>query len=268
MFSKPRQLLSKRVLESCQTPEQEGLIYSDPYWQWRRIYVDSSSGKASLLSPIMLFLHCRFLLLRISIYVMMSFSVLSKILRNYSFLFNLTNLLVLMVFHLHSRMPRSTAWSIAPSLQAIFQLPLELSVMTGNMPGLFLFSKKVTKTLPSNYRPISILLTVSNVWERHIHSLVFSFLSENSLISDHQWGFMPRWSTISALCSIIHNWLGVFEDKNEICSVFLKAFDSVPHAPLLDRLLSYHLNPCLVAGILLVDLRLLLLVVNNLPGFQ
>ena len=93
---------------------------------------------------------------------------------------------------------------------------------------------------------------MSKVLERHIHSLVFSFLSENSLISDYQWGFMPRRSTISALCSITHNWLGVLEDGNEICSVFFdlrKAFDSVPHAPLLDRLLSYHLNPCLIAWI-------------------
>ena len=42
------------------------------------------------------------------------------------------------------------------------------------------------------------------------------------------------------------------EDGNEICSVFFdlrKAFDSVPHGPLLDRLLSYSLNPSLLAWI-------------------
>ena len=63
---------------------------------------------------------------------------------------------------------------------------------------------------------------------------------------------MPRRSAASALCSITHNWLGVLENKNEICSVFFdlrKAFDSAPHAQLLDRLLSYHLNPCFIAWI-------------------
>ena len=151
-------------------------------------------------------------------------------------------------------MLRSTAWSIAPSLAALFNL----SIASGTFPDdwkharIVPIFKKGDKTLPSNYRPISILSTVSKVLEKHIHSLVFSFLSENSLISDYQWGFMPRRSTISALCSITHNWLGVLEDGNEICSVFFdlrKAFDSVPHAPLLDKLLSYHLNPCLIAWI-------------------
>ena len=47
-------------------------------------------------------------------------------------------------------------------------------LMTGNMPGSSLFSKG-DKSIPSNYRPISILSTVSKVLERHIHSLFFLF---------------------------------------------------------------------------------------------
>ena len=42
------------------------------------------------------------------------------------------------------------------------------------------------------------------------------------------------------------------EDGNEVCSVFFdlrKAFDSVPHAPLLDKLLSYHIDPTIIAWI-------------------
>ena len=55
--------------------------------------------------------------------------------------------------------------------------------------------------------------------------------------------------TTSALCSITHNWLSVLEYGNEICSVFFdlrKPFDSVPCSSELDRLFSYHLNPCLI----------------------
>ena len=85
----------------------------------------------------------------------------------------------------------------------------KLSLMTGDMPGLFLFSKG-DKTLSSNYSPISMLSTGSKVVDI---PCFFSFLSENSLISDHQWGFMLRRSSISALCLITHNWLGVLEDK-------------------------------------------------------
>lgn len=151
-------------------------------------------------------------------------------------------------------MLRSTALSIAPSLTKLFNL----SITSGTLPDAWKHArivpifKKGDKSLPSNYRPTSVLSTVSKVLERHIHSLIFSFISENSLISDHQWGFMPHRSTTSALCSITHNWLSAMEDGNEICSVFFdlrKAFDSVPHAPLLDRLLSYSLNPSLIAWI-------------------
>ena len=79
-----------------------------------------------------------------------------------------------------------------------------------------------------------------------------SFLSKNSILSEHQWGFISRRSTTSALCLIIHNWLRTLEDGNEVCSVFFdlrKAFDSVPHAPLLDKLLSYHIDPTIIAWI-------------------
>ena len=152
------------------------------------------------------------------------------------------------------KMLKFTAFSIAPSLTNLFNL----SITTGTLPAAWKHArivpifKKGDKSLPSNYRPISVLSTVSKVLERHIHSLIFSFITENSLISDCQWGFMPHRSTTSALCSITHNWLSAMNDGNEICSVFFdlrKAFDSVPHGPLLDRLLSYSLDPSLVAWI-------------------
>ena len=65
-------------------------------------------------------------------------------------------------------------------------------------------------------------------------------------ISKFQWGFMPRRSTISALCSLTHEWLKELDNGNEICSIFFdlrKAFDSVPHMHLIDKLSSLQLCP-------------------------
>ena len=77
-------------------------------------------------------------------------------------------------------------------------------------------------------------------------------MSDRSIISEHQWDFMSNRSTTSALCLITHNWFRALDDGNEVCSVFFdlrKAFDSVPHAPLLDRLLSYNIDPTIIAWI-------------------
>ena len=57
---------------------------------------------------------------------------------------------------------------------------------------------------------------------------------------------MPRRSTTSALCTLIHDWLSHFDDGNEICSVFFdvrKAFDSVPHSHLMSKLSTCQLCP-------------------------
>ena len=52
-------------------------------------------------------------------------------------------------------------------------------------------------------------------------------------------------STASALCTLSHDCLKCLDDGNEVRSVFFdlrKAFDSVPHASLLDKLSALQLN--------------------------
>ena len=105
---------------------------------------------------------------------------------------------------------------------------------------------------PSNYRPISILSVVSKLLERHIHQLLSQHLSANSPLSNRQWGFLPGRCTSSALLSVTHDWLQQLELGNEVCSVFFdlkKAFDSVPHHLLLQRLNEIDVNPFIVQWI-------------------
>ena len=64
-----------------------------------------------------------------------------------------------------------------------------------------------------------------------------------------QWGFLPGRSTTSALLSVTHNWLQQLDLGFDVCTVYFdlrKAFDSVPHRPLLQKLLDIQLNPYLV----------------------
>ena len=133
-----------------------------------------------------------------------------------------------------------------------------LSLATGSFPSEWKCAritpifKSSDSSLPQNYRPISILPIVSKLLEQHIHSLVSKHLADNSPISTFQWGFMPRRSAISALCSLSHEWSQELDSGNEVCSVFFdlrKAFDSVPHIHLLDKLATVNLCPHLLQWI-------------------
>ena len=94
---------------------------------------------------------------------------------------------------------------------------------------------------PGNYRPISLTCILCKLLERHICDLMYEHLSYCQEFSDSQWGFRPGRSTVAALLSVTQKWLSVLECGQEVCAVFFdyrKAFDSVPHLPLLDKLES------------------------------
>ena len=148
-----------------------------------------------------------------------------------------------------SLMLKSTAHSIAPSLANLFNT----SLAEGLLPSEW----KVARVVPvpksaalkdsvSGYRPISILPTVSKILECHVSEIILNHICEAYPISDRQWGFMHQRSSTSALISVIYDWLSALNNGQEVCVVFFdvqKAFDSVPHLPLLQKLEQIGINP-------------------------
>ena len=63
--------------------------------------------------------------------------------------------------------------------------------------------KNRDKSLPSNYRPISLLSGVSKVLEKIIFKHVFNHLLENKLLYKFQSGFIPGHSTSHQLIRVV-----------------------------------------------------------------
>ena len=62
-------------------------------------------------------------------------------------------------------------------------------------------------------------------------------------------GFQSGKSTTTALISTIHIWLNALDSGNEIAFDFKKAFDTVPHSLLIDKLRKLQLHPCVIEWI-------------------
>ena len=153
-----------------------------------------------------------------------------------------------------ARMLKSTAHSIAPSLTKLFNISISL----GHFPQCWKMSsvvpipKSSNHKEASNYRPISLLPVVSKLLERHFHQHITKFLNEVNPLCNRQWGFQPGKSTVTALLSVTHNWFKSLESGHDVCSIFFdlrKAFDSVPHRLLLDKLTGYGLDSHIVSWI-------------------
>ena len=109
--------------------------------------------------------------------------------------------------------------------------------------------KAKDSSAPSNYRPISLLPLLSKLLEKHIYGLINQHLQSHGFFADSQWGFTEGRSTVTALIKCVDDWLKALEEGKEICAVFFdyrKAFDTVPHQPLIAKLSALDLDNSIV----------------------
>ena len=90
-----------------------------------------------------------------------------------------------------------------------------------------------------NYRPISILSSVSKLLERTIHSQMVHYLQEHKLLSPYKCGFRKGYSTEFAPLSFADTVRRNIDLRQLTGAVFVdlrKAFDTVDHTILLQKL--------------------------------
>ncbi|KAG8327444.1 hypothetical protein J6590_108236 [Homalodisca vitripennis] len=131
-------------------------------------------------------------------------------------------------------------------------LPLMLCINACLKEGVFPTSQKVSRVVPvfkkndrnqvCNYRPVSLVPCIGKIIEHVVHRQLCTFLSENDIFSNSQFGFRKNRSTVDALESLISKMLQAFEDRRlaQITACDLsKAFDCIDHQILLEKLNYY-----------------------------
>ena len=94
----------------------------------------------------------------------------------------------------------------------------------------------------NNYRPVSLLCVLSKVFEKVMYTTLLHFLELHNIFIKNQFGFRKFHSSYMALMVMMNDISKALDDGDSVIGIFLdfsKAFDTVNHRILLDKLFHY-----------------------------
>ena len=134
---------------------------------------------------------------------------------------------------------------LAPILCEPLSIITNLSMHSGIFPDLM----KLVEVVPlyksksreneTNYRPISLLTTMSKVVEKVVYERVYQFLVKTGQICETQYGFRPKHSCEHAVAQVIGSILKNLESNKSTIAVMLdlsKAFDTISHKIMIQKM--------------------------------
>ena len=119
--------------------------------------------------------------------------------------------------------------------------------MIGSLPTSRQFSRKGTKVqcIPANHRPVSLTSVTCKLFEHILFCHIISHLEQFNVLSTFQHGFRSQHSCESQLIITIEDLARNIDNKIQtdvIILDFQKAFDTVPHQRLLQKLDFYGIH--------------------------
>ena len=122
---------------------------------------------------------------------------------------------------------------LSHELSSILRSPFNKSLSLGNFPSSYKDAnvthvhKKGDLSLVSNYRPISLLNSVTKLFEKKnnkkklVFKYLYNHLQDNNMLSYLQSGFIPGDSTVNQLAYLYHYFTEALDAGKEVRTVFL-----------------------------------------------
>ena len=129
---------------------------------------------------------------------------------------------------------------IAAPLERVFNMSLEQGIFPDLMKKAEVIPlyKGRERDLHMNYRPISLLLTISKILEKLMYKRMYEFLDGNNQFYNSQYGFRSKHSCENAISELIGHVVKGHEKKEHTAAIFLdlsKVFDTLNHKLLLQK---------------------------------
>ena len=105
--------------------------------------------------------------------------------------------------------------------------------------------KSQSRELVTNYRPISLLITISKLLEKIVYKQVYDYLNQTGQIHDSQYGFRSAHSCEHAIGELLGNIVKNIQLGKDTVTLMLdlsKAFDTLQHSVVYKKLERYGLR--------------------------
>ena len=125
--------------------------------------------------------------------------------------------------------PTNILITLLPHMSSFISKIINMTFSTGIYPDHLKFAdivpvyKKDSKLVVENYRPISLLSNINKIFEKTIHTRLYSFFEESKSLYDFQFGFRKGHGTDHALIQITERIRDALDNGEYACGVFVRS---------------------------------------------